>query len=161
MQVAMPRTLANPRSLDPRLAVAWRAFTTWLRASLAGGAATACDLACLFVLTAGVGISPRAASIPALLVGGVVNFFANRHFAFRAAAAPATKQAAGYIAVEACALLLNALVYDTAIRLMPFAAEHYAIMRVAAGSMVFLCWSYPLWRIVFRAPPENSVLPAT
>jgi putative flippase GtrA len=157
----MPGIHAPNANTATALSRAARAFATWLRASVAGGVATACDLAVLLALTDGFGISPRYANVPALLVGGVVNFFANRHFAFRAAGAPAGKQAMGYVAVESAALLLNALVYDSAIRFIPLATTHYAIVRVAAGSVVFLLWSYPLWRIVFRTPrvttrPQNA-----
>jgi putative flippase GtrA len=151
-----PRAVAQNADTASLLARAMQAFATWLRASFAGGAATACDLAVLLALTEGFGISPRHANVPALIVGGVVNFFANRHFAFRAAAAPAGKQAIGYVVVESAALLLNALVYDSVIRFVPLASTHYAVVRVAAGAVVFLLWSYPLWRIVFRTPAGSA-----
>jgi putative flippase GtrA len=134
------------------------AFATWFRASIAGGIATASDLCVLFTLTAGFGLSPHVANVPALLVGGTVNFFVNRHFAFRAKAGSVKRQAALYIAVEALALLLNGFVYDLLLRVSPMAREHYGVVRVAAGAVVFLLWSYPLWRWVFKTPaqPQKS-----
>lgn len=133
------------------------AFATWARASAAGGIATLCDLSVLFVLTELAHLSPRAASVPALLCGGIVNFFANRHFAFRASKESLARQAALYIFVELLALMLNGLLYDTALRLIPLAAHYYPVTRILAGNVIFLCWSYPLWRRVFRVRAADTV----
>ena len=122
-----------------------------LRAGAAGIAATLADLGVLALLVSVFHWDPRAASIPALLAGGVANFIGNRHFAFRAAEGSLQRQAVGYTLVELVALGLNALLYDFVLRTVPVAGHAYWLVRLATSHLVFLCWSYPLWRRVFRA----------
>ena len=127
-----------------------------LRAGGAGLAATLADLAVLTLLVSGLHLDPKIASFPALLVGGTVNFFGNRHFAFRAASGHLGKQAFGYTIVEIVALALNAVLFDAVLRLAPVTAGAYWLVRLITSHLVFLCWSYPLCRKVFRAPAETS-----
>lgn len=133
----------------------WKRFALLLRAGIAGVAATAADLATLALLVTALHVDARVASVPALVVGGVVNFLGNRHFAFRARAGRVARQAAGYAAVEIVALALNGLLYDTVLRAVPGAVHAYWLVRLATSHAVFLGWSYPLWRKVFavRSPP--------
>lgn len=123
------------------------------RSLLAGGAATLTDLA---VLTAWVTVlhgSARGGNVPALIAGGIVNFVGNRQLAFRDAKHGALeKQVVGYLLVETVALLSNGVLYDLTLRLFPDAAHLYWLVRLATSNVVFLLWSYPLWRRVFRAP---------
>ena len=123
-----------------------------LRAGAAGIAATLTDLGVLALLVSVFHWDPRAASIPALLAGGVANFIGNRHFAFRAAKGSLAKQAVGYTIVEVVALALNGLLYDVVLRSAPVTAHAYWAVRLVTSHLVFLCWSYPLWRRVFAAP---------
>ena len=121
-----------------------------LRSFLAGGAATLADLAVLTVLVAIAHWSPREANLPALFVGGVVNFFGNRHFAFRAQKGALHKNVVGYALVEIVALALNGILYDAFLRAVPSAAHLYWLVRLTTSHVVFLLWSYPLWRRVFQ-----------
>jgi putative flippase GtrA len=121
------------------------------RAAAAGLAATAVDLATLWAFVALAGWDARGASVPALLAGGVANFVGNRHFAFRAARGSLARQALGYTVVELGALALNGLLYDAALRVAPGLAHLYWAVRLITTHLVFLTWSYPLWRRVFRA----------
>ncbi len=123
-----------------------------LRAGAAGIAATLTDLAVLSLLVSVFHWDPRAASIPALLAGGVANFLGNRHFAFRAAHGSLARQAVGYTVVEIVALVLNGLLYELVLRNAPVTAHAYWAVRLVTSHLVFLCWSYPLWRRVFAAP---------
>ena len=124
---------------------------------MAGLAATGSDLATLALLVSVLHVDPRLASLPALVVGGVVNFVGNRHFAFRAQNGHVGKQAVGYTAVELVALALNGLLYDWALRTMAAAPHFYWAVRLVTSHAVFLLWSYPLWRKVFRvAAPALS-----
>ncbi|HEY8091354.1 MAG TPA: GtrA family protein, partial [Polyangiaceae bacterium] len=86
--------------------------TRLLRAGIAGVAATASDLAALALLVSVLHVDARVANVPALLVGGLVNFLGNRHFAFRAKDGNLGKQVAGYTVVELVALGLNGVLYD-------------------------------------------------
>jgi putative flippase GtrA len=123
-----------------------------VRSFLAGGAATFTDLAVMAVLVSGFGLSPRLANVPALIAGGVVNFLANRHFAFRAARGSLVKQAALYTLVELVALALNGVLFDVAMRLPFVVPGWYVPVRLVTSHIVFLGWSYPLWRFVFKTP---------
>lgn len=136
----------------------WRRFAQLLRAGVAGAAATAADLATLAVLVSALHVDARAASLPALVVGGVVNFVGNRHFAFRARSGRLARQAAGYAAVEIVALALNGLLYDAALRALPGAANVYWLVRLATSHAVFVGWSYPLWRKVFAVRAAPAVI---
>jgi putative flippase GtrA len=120
-----------------------------LRAGAAGIAATAVDLGTLALLVSVLHVDARLASLPALVAGGVANFLGNRHFAFRAKNGSFARQALGYTAVEVVALALNGLLYDTTLRLVPGAAHAYWAVRLVTSHLVFLAWSYPLWRRVF------------
>lgn len=134
-----------------------------IRAFLAGGAATLADLAVLTLLVSALGVSPRVANVPALLAGGVVNFLGNRHFAFKAAEGSLAKQATLYTLVELVALGLNGVLFDVAMRLpfvahAPHAAAWVVPIRLVTSNLVFLAWSYPLWRLVFKVPrPAQAV----
>ncbi len=131
----------------------WTKALQLLRAGIAGIGATAADIATLALLVSVLHVDAQLASVPALVVGGVVNFVGNRHFAFRAQAGHVGKQAAGYTAVELVALALNGLLYDTVLRLVPGARALYWLVRLATSHAVFLGWSYPLWGRVFRVRP--------
>ena len=130
-----------------------------LRALLAGGAATLADIAVLALLVSAVGLAPRVASIPALVVGGIVNFLGNRHFAFRATSGSLAKQAVLYTAVELAALAANGVLFDVVMRVLPPGlAWAYVPVRLVTSHVIFLAWSYPLWRLVFRVPqPAEAV----
>ncbi len=127
-----------------------------LRSGAAGILATGVDLAVLFVLSQALHLGPRAASIPALVAGGVANFFGNRHFAFRATSGPLAKQAALYTIVEVVALVLNGLLYDAVLRAFPAASPLYLGVRIVTSHLVFLGFSYPLWRRIFLGGVVDS-----
>jgi putative flippase GtrA len=130
-----------------------------LRALLAGGAATLADVAVLAALVSLAGLDPRVASVPALLAGGAVNFLGNRHFAFRAARGSLARQAVLYTVVEIAALAANGALFDVVMRLLPPGLHlAYVPVRLATSHVVFLAWSYPLWRLVFRVPEEAQAV---
>jgi putative flippase GtrA len=138
-------------------------LATWkrvARSGVAGIAATAADLATLTILVEVAGWSPRTANAPALLVGAVVNFVGNRMYAFHARAGSMAKQAIGYSVVEAIALALNGVLYEAVLRFIPEAGAWFWLVRLVTSCVVFLCWSYPLWRRVFRVKrvAQNTTL---
>ncbi len=139
-------------STPPHAPLPWAELLRLARAGVAGGAATAVDLGVLALLVSGFGMSARVASIPALLLGGVANFVGNRHFAFRAREGSLLRQAALYAFVEVLALAMNGALYDLVLRTVPGAPHAYVWVRLATSHLVFLCWSYPLWRKVFAVP---------
>jgi putative flippase GtrA len=127
-----------------------------LRSGAAGLAATGADLATLALLVAVASWTPREANVPALIVGGIVNFVGNRVYAFHAREGNAAVQAVGYTAVEGVALILNGILYDFVLREIPGIAVVYWLVRLLTTNLIFLVWSYPLWHFVFRAPREAA-----
>ena len=119
------------------------------RSALIGAAATLIDLAALRALIDGLGMSPSAANVPALLLGAWVQFFGNKRFAFgdRRGGRVAIEQGAGFAAVEAGALLLNALLFQLFV-----ARAHlpYLAARPLSSVLVYFGFSYPLWNRIFR-----------
>jgi putative flippase GtrA len=128
-----------------------------VRAGAAGIVATLVDLGVLALLVSAFHVDVRLASVPALLAGGVVNFVGNRWFAFRATSGSLVKQAAGYTVVELVALIFNALLFDVVLRVFPIVRIAYAVVRLVTSNVVFLGWSLPMWRRVFRPEVGYSV----
>lgn len=134
---------------------------TFLRATLTGGLATLADLGVLSILVSLLHVPARAASLPALIVGGVVNFVGNRTFAFkqeglRPGSLP--RQVVLYTIVEVVALALSALLFDAALQHVRIAQNIYPLVRLATGSVVFFLWSYPLWKRIFRSTDARAVV---
>jgi putative flippase GtrA len=129
-----------------------------LRAGAAGIVATLVDLGVLALLVSVFHVDARIASIPALLAGGVANFVGNRWFVFRATSPGSSlaKQAAGYSVVEIVALGFNALLFDVVLRVFPILRAAYAVVRLVTSNLVFLGWSLPMWRRVFRTETRVS-----
>jgi putative flippase GtrA len=125
-------------------------LTTLLRSGVVGLAATGADLLVLTLLVEVAHLHPRAANVPALLVGGLVNFVGNRIYAFRAKEGNAAAQAVGYTAVEGVALALNGVLFDAVLRWIPVTDAYFWLVRLITTNLVFVAWSYPLWRRVFR-----------
>lgn len=125
-------------------------FATFLRSLLTGGMATLADVGALAFAVGVLHISPARASVPALLVGAAVQFFGNRHFAFRAAHAPMANQAFLFVVAEAVTMALNAALYQAVTILVPLTLTTAVIARVITTNLVFLLWSYPVWKRVFK-----------
>jgi putative flippase GtrA len=121
------------------------------KSMLAGGAATVVDLGALALMVSVLGIAPRVASIPALALAGTVSFAGNRHFAFRAAGGDPARQAKLFVLVHLATLALNAMLFDLAMRGL---GEHvpYWALRMVVSNVVYLSWSFPMFRRVFRVP---------
>jgi putative flippase GtrA len=131
-----------------------------LRSGLAGLFATGADLLVLTLLVTAAHWTPRAANVPALIVGGVVNFVGNRAYAFRARQGNVAKQAVGFSAVELVALGLNGVLYDAVLRVFPGASRLFWLVRIGTTHLVFLAWSFPLWNRVFRGGAPSQRQPA-
>ena len=129
---------------------------TFLRATVSGALATLSDLGVLSLLITLFHVPARIASIPALLVGGIVNFIGNRRFAFRARTGSLSKQIVLYSIVEVLALALSAVLFDAALVHVHLAQNVYPLVRLACGSLVFFLWSYPMWNRIFRPAPARG-----
>lgn len=133
----------------------------FLKSTVAGALATLADLGVLSILVSLLHVPARMASLPALLVGGVVNFIGNRSFAFRTKdgrSGSLPRQVVLYSLVEAVALVLSALLFDAALQHVHFAQNLYPVVRLVTGSLVFFLWSYPLWKRIFRSEKRATAL---
>lgn len=123
---------------------------TFARSALTGGAATLADLAVIALAVGILHVSPAVANVPALLVGALVQFLGNRHFAFKAASGSLGRQAILFAITEAVALALNAALYHVVVTRIPMGAAGAVIARAITTNAVFLAWSYPVWKRVFQ-----------
>ena len=90
---------------------------TLARSMVATSAATVTDLATLTLLVSLAHVSPRVASVPALLCAAVVSFVANRRFAFRVRGPEnVQRQALVFAGVQTMTIALNALTFDLVMR---------------------------------------------
>jgi len=124
---------------------------------LIGSMATAADFGVLAMTVGAMGISARAANLPSLLIGSLVQFLGNRHFAFRAKAGCVRRQLKWFVLSEAVALSTNALLYDLVAQRVSLSAVTAVLLRAATCSVVFLAWSYPVFRKIFRQPKPAQV----
>jgi putative flippase GtrA len=124
-------------------------FATFLRSALTGGAATLADLAVIALAVGVLHVRPAVANVPALLVGAVIQFFGNRSFAFRAQGGPVHRQAALFALTEAVTLLLNGALYHVVATHLALSTAGAVVARAITTNVVFVGWSYPVWKRVF------------
>jgi putative flippase GtrA len=115
-----------------------------------GLAATLADLATLALLVGAIGAAPELASVPALVVGNLVMFFAQKRLAFGARGAAAKHEALRFVLVQAGGFALTAGLYALALKFVPGANAAYVLTRLVVTNLVFLVYSFPLWHWVFR-----------
>lgn len=118
-----------------------------------GALASVADFLVLTGLVELAHLNPALANVPALLVGAFVQFVGCRYFVFRARQGSLSKQLAGFCVTELGTLLLNGLAFHLLVTLTPIP---YPIARIAGTFLVFVCFSFPLWAIVFRARPRAT-----
>ncbi len=155
-QLVQPLHHLDSMTSSARLKTVQRLWTLF-RALVAGGGATLVDLVVLALLVDLLAVPARVASIPALVAGGTVAFVANRRWVFHARAGSIVKQASLFVLVELFALALNGLLYELAMRspTVSHQPQAYLVVRLVTSHVVFLGWSYPLWRLVFRDAPDR------
>jgi len=127
----------------------------FVRSAGVGALATGVDLVALALLVSAFGLSPRAASLPALGLGITVQFVGNKLFAFGDRSARWVEQGARFLAVEALGFTLNLLLFDLAVTHTPLP---YLVARMLSTSLVYFAVCLPLWSRIFRAElrPEGT-----
>lgn len=126
-----------------------------LRSAGAGAVSTIVDLSALTSLIELAKWTPRAANIPALVLGGITMFIGQKYFAFRARG-DVKKEVALFVLVQAGALFLNGFLFDLAMRVSPLFARYYLFVRMAVGNVVWLGYSFPLWHLVFKQRADKA-----
>ncbi len=121
---------------------------TFLRSAIAGGAATLVDLGVLAFAVGVLHVTPTAANAPAAVAGAVVQFFGNRSFAFKSKG-PLAQQASLFAAAELVTIALNLMLFQLVATHAPLGVGGALLARVVTTNLVFVLWSYPVWRRVF------------
>jgi putative flippase GtrA len=124
-------------------------FARLVRSGAGGALSAGSDLLTLTVLVDVAHVSPRIASIPALLLSSVVMFFGQKYLAFQGRGKPTGRELLLFALVQLGGLGLTALLYDFAVRSVPFLLEHYVVARIVVTNLVWLGYSFPLWHFVF------------
>ena len=130
------------------------------RSAGAGAVSTLVDLASITILVELLHVSKRAANVPALTLGAITMFVGQKYFAFRAAG-DVRKEIVLFAGIQVGGFVLNAFLFDLAIRSSLLAARYYLITRMAVGNVVWLGYSFPMWHLVFKPrdalhPPRSS-----
>jgi putative flippase GtrA len=127
-----------------------------VRSGAAGAGATIADLAVLTGLVELAHVSARAASVPALVTGGVVMFFGQKYIAFRDRGGSIARELLLFAAVQIGGLLLTGLLFDLTLKLFSGLTPYYVPVRLVTTNLVWLLYSFPLWHWVFRVKPVPS-----
>lgn len=117
-----------------------------------GVAATVVDLLVLMCLVELFDLAAVTANAPALAAGAVVQFVGCRRV-FDARKGSLRRQLLGFGLTEAATLTLNFVAFHL---LVTATAIPYVLARPLGTFLVFVAFSYPLWRVVFRLPPDTD-----
>jgi len=111
--------------------------------------ATVSDLVSLTLLVEWAALTPDQANLPSLALGSLIQFFGHRHYVFRAWDGRLSRQVVLFALAEAGGVGLNALAFHWIVNAttIPF-----QLVRVLGGAIVFIAFSFPLWRWIFRTP---------
>jgi|JI10StandDraft_1071094.scaffolds.fasta_scaffold103262_3 putative flippase GtrA len=123
---------------------------TFIRSLGVGALATAADLLALLLLVEALDVSAPHANVPALAVGVLIQYFGNKHLAFGDRSRHHLRQGLAFLGVEVGTLALNALAFHL---LVTHVAVPYGLARLVGSALVYVGFSYPLWRRVFALTP--------
>lgn len=118
------------------------------RSMVLGFVATVVDLAVLTFLVERVALSKEVANWPALLAGALLQFAGNKWFVFPNPAGRLVRQGIWFTVVEVATFGLNGLLFHLLAGLSPVP---YQATGVALGAVVYLGFSFPVWRLIFAA----------
>lgn len=118
-----------------------------------GAVATVVDLAVLALLVDALGVSPRAASIPALASGVAVQFMGNKLFAFQDRTRAWLTQGGQFAGVEALGFGLNVVLFDA---IVSRTALPYIAVRCFTTAVVYFGFCLPLWSRIFTAGTQRT-----
>src|SRR5262249_37303510 len=123
----------------------------FVRSCVVGAGATLADLGALWVMVHGLDFLPTVANVPALLIGVLAQFLGCKLWAFEDRSPAIARQGGQFALVEAGAPVLNALVFHFLVTLTQVT---YPIARLVGSSLVYVAYSYPLWRRIFQGAPK-------
>ena len=117
------------------------------RTLIIGGIASLIAWGTLVFLVQIVHLAPQVANIPSLIIGSLTQFLGNRFFVFKATERHYAKQAVEYVGVETAAFFLNASLFSALVTWTPI---YYAAAQPVSSLCIFIFFSYPMWKLVFR-----------
>ena len=109
-----------------------------VRSGGAGAVATVADLLALTILKEGFGVPPEVASVPALTIGTLIMFFAQKHFVFQSKGGSVARELVLFGVVQAGGYVLTLVGYDAALRFVPWLAAHYVVARLVVTNLVWV-----------------------
>jgi putative flippase GtrA len=116
-----------------------------------GSGATLADFSVFTACVRALDVAPASARLPALLTGAFVQFFGNRSYTFRAQAGRLSRQALLFAGCEAVALGLNFATFQALLGPLSFLPPE--LVTFAGTFVVFVCFAYPMRRLVIFALP--------
>jgi len=99
------------------------------------------------VLVSGFGLSPRAASVPALALGIAVQFVGNKWFAFGDRSRDWLRQGVQFLGVETLGFVANIVLFDLAVTRTSLP---YLPLRLLTTNLVYFALCLPLWSLIFK-----------
>lgn len=117
------------------------------RSLVVGAGATAADMTTLTVLVAVFHVPPLVANVPSLLVGLTVQFIGARQWVFRAGEGNLKRHLSFFLLTETGTLIINAILFWLAVAYTPIP---YWAARPLGTFVVYVGFSYPLWKRIFR-----------
>lgn len=133
----------------------WRSKLLLVRHQIAAGIGTAADFGAMIAFVQLAHLSPPVATLFSAAIGGVVNFFVSRKWAFKETHSGSVgSQAWRYAVASAGGALLNALVLALFLAVVTIP---YPFARALVSVLVSLLYTYPVHtRLVFRVKPATS-----
>jgi putative flippase GtrA len=126
---------------------AWRRLALVARSMAVGSIATVIDLGTLGLLVSGLGLSPRVASAPALVLGIVAQFVGNKLFAFGDRSRAWVRQGLQFLMVEALGFVANLVLFDLVVTHTHWP---YLPVRLCTTNVVYFGICLPLWSRIFH-----------
>lgn len=121
------------------------------RALFVGAWASVLDFAVVALCIRALSLEPTLARVIGLVLSGLLLFFGNRTYAFRAQAGSIARQARRFVLAELIGLCLNLVVFRLLVDYAPVIPPEFSSQL--ANSLVFLTFAYPVRAfLVFRVP---------
>ncbi len=141
-----PSPEEKPKTLFSRL-------FRFAKSAIVGITATLVDLGVLEILVRVFHVEAPTAKIFSFLVALTVQFFGNRTFTFHATGGSLRRQVLLFCAVESVTLFLNWLIFRFLVKTLHLPME---VANFIVTFVVYVGFSYPAWRLVFRVHAKGG-----
>lgn len=111
-----------------------------------GGVATIVSMGALYLLVEYAGMSAQWGNAISLPLGVIIQFVGNRFWAFDKAKGNPALQFPIFVGLEVTGIFINVGLFWVFTEKL---AMHYMLARLIGTGLVFWCFSYPLWQLLF------------